>query len=304
MGHNRIDHAAIRVVDMGAAIDWYEGILGLKVLDRTAERAHIACRGGAVDLTIHTGGNGYVSCAFGVDSTDDLDALAKRLDGHNVAYERLSGLDRPGTDQVLRTVLPSGHDIEFSVGADGRRAGILDESWDGETYVACDLDHVNLLGDASPKVVAEYLRDVLGFKISVGIQDGDDWLATWTRWSQTDHDLAYMRAVKPGDRLHHVAFFVKDLNHYAKVADRLGQTGYTFEYGPGRHPGDGSGIGFGTNLFAYAFDPSGNRNEWSSDMAEFADDAEPVLLAPPENLSKAMNLWADNMPESFMTVGS
>ncbi len=303
MGHNRIEHAAILVNDLGESREWYEGILGLTVLDSTAERTHYSCHGDAVDLTVFAGGHGHVSVAYGVDSVEDLERVEQRLDAGNVAYQRLSGIDRPGTDQVLRLELPSGHTFEYVTATD-RVAGIPSEQWDGQTHVPCDMDHVNLLGDVSPKLLMEFMRDMLGFKLSVAIEDGDDWLATWSRSSRTDHDFAYMRANRPGDRLHHVAFLVKDLNHYQRVGDRLGQFGHCFEFGPGRHPGAGTGVGFGTNLFAYAFDPSGNRNEFSSDMKEYADDEPPVVLGPPEDMSKAMNVWDRNMPESFMTIGS
>ncbi len=31
MSVNRADHAAIRVTDLGQALEWYEGVLGLKL---------------------------------------------------------------------------------------------------------------------------------------------------------------------------------------------------------------------------------------------------------------------------------
>ena len=51
MGMNRIDHAAIRVKDLGEALEWYEGVLGLKVLEKSSDRAVLARRGEAADVT-------------------------------------------------------------------------------------------------------------------------------------------------------------------------------------------------------------------------------------------------------------
>jgi catechol 2,3-dioxygenase len=96
------------------------------------------------------------------------------------------------------------------------------------------------------------------------------------------------------------------IGHYWALADRLAQADRRFEFGPGRHGGGGPGqiSGYGTNLFAYAFDPTGNRNEFSGDMKEYPDDEPMVTIQAPPDLGKVMNLWADNMPESFMTVGT
>ena len=79
--------------------------------------------------------------------------------------------------------------------------------------------------------------------------------------------------MKPVHRLHHVAFAVEDGNHHFRLADRLVESGYRFECGPGRHMGSPkSTTGFRTKSFAYVFDPSGNRNEFSSGMNEYPGD--------------------------------
>ena len=62
--------------------------------------------------------------------------------------------------------------------------------------------------------------------------------------------------------------------------------------------------GFGTNCFAYAFDPTGNRNEFSAGMGEFDDSEFFIAETSPEKFPEIMNGWAYNMPESFMTIGS
>lgn len=41
---NRIDHAAVRVEELGQALEWYEGVLGLTVLDKTKDRAYWPAR--------------------------------------------------------------------------------------------------------------------------------------------------------------------------------------------------------------------------------------------------------------------
>ena len=301
---NRTDHAEIRIKDLGQALAWYEDVLGLTVLSRSTDKALLACRGEAVDLTIGVGGTGLVSFAFGVDSADDLTRYAKRLEKYGISSKRFKPDNRPGTEQVLGFTIPSGHNMELALGSAGRRAGITETASDG-TFRPTDMDHVNIIGEVDPKDMSEFLKGALDFKQSLALTIGGAWFGSWLRSTRLDHDIAYLRAMNPAHRMHHVAFAVEDGNHYFRLADRLVETGYRFEYGPGRHMGTPkSTTGFGTNSFAYAFDPSGNRNEFSSGMNEYPDDASSIEEIRPEQIPEIMNGYGLNMPESFVAVAT
>jgi catechol 2,3-dioxygenase len=305
MAINRMDHAAIRVRDLGEGLAWYEGVLGLTVLDRNDNRALLACSGDAVDLTITAGGQSLDSFAMGVDNADDLDEVASRLKANEIAFERYTEPDRPGHDEIIGFTLPSGHKMEFAVGSGGRVAGKTEKASDG-TYRPTDIDHINLLGEVSPAVITEFLTVVLGFKHTLKLTVAGQYAGTWLRATATDHDIAYMGAQRPSDRLHHIAFAVEDGNHYYRISDRLAETGHRWEFGPGRHlPFSGQLKTVATNNFAYTFDPTGNRNEFSSSMLDWPDDMVPVERdIAPDEVGAVMNGWANNMPESFMTIGS
>lgn len=302
---NRIDHAAIRVEELGQALEWYEGVLGLTVLDRNDKRALLACSGDAADITLTAGGQSLESFAFGVDHEDDLDEVMSRLSKNGVEYERYSSPDRPGHGEILGFDLPSGHRMEFVVADGNRRAGVTEMKSDG-SFRPTDIDHINLLGEVDPQEWSEFMKMVLGFKQSLVLTVAGKWAASWMRATKLDHDLAYMQAQRPSDRLHHVAFAVEDGNHYFRLSDRLVETGNRWEFGPGRHMGGEprDTQGFGTNCFAYAFDPTGNRNEFSAGMNEFDDSEFFIAETAPEKFPEIMNGWAYNMPESFMTIGS
>ena len=146
---------------------------------------------------------------------------------------------------------------------------------------------------------------VLGFKHTLKLTVAGNYVATWLRAQKTDHDIAYMQAMRPSDRLHHIAFAMEDGNHYFRLSDSLAVAGHRWEYGPARHiVFKGQPHGITANTFAYAFDPTGNRNEFSGDMAEHEDDVSAVLDLSPEEVAGIMNGWADWMPATFMTQGS
>jgi catechol 2,3-dioxygenase len=303
MSVNRVDHAEILVTDVGAALEWYEGALGLTVLECTRKQAHVTCAGDHADITLVRGGHGVSSFAIGVDGPEDLERIEQKLERHNVDYERISEPGRPGAAQLTRFELIGGYVMELVIANDGRTAGETNFEWDGASATPTDIDHINLLGTEAPARVAEFLTEIVGFKLSGAMQIENELVAVWTRAATLDHDVAYMRAVRPGDRLHHFAFAMIDGNHYMLLADRLVAHGFRFEFGPGRHTGAGSS-GFGSNLFAYAFDPSGNRVEFSGDMAHLPEDADVGIHNGSEGLDEIMNAWAPNMPESFMAIGS
>jgi len=304
MGINRIDHAAIYVGDLGKALSWYEDVLDMTVLSRTDDTVHLACRGKAADLTLVKGTCSLDNFTFGVDDEQDLDRVAATLTKEGVAHERFAGDSRPGEGVALKFHLPSGHELRLATGGAERRAGISDFDSKG-SFAPSDMDHINLLGEVEPQVMRDFLM-MIGFKSSLNISINGELAGIWLRGSEYDHDIAYMKAVNPAHRLHHVAFAVEDGNHYFRLSDRLLETGHRWEFGPGRHnAGLGSSTGFGTNNYAYVFDPFGNRNEFSSGMEKFADDATPLdVNIGPERLADVMNGWGYEMAETFMTVGS
>lgn len=304
MGINRIDHAAIQVGDLGKALAWYQDVLGLTVLQHGEDRVHLACRGKAADLTLVKGRQSLEDFSFGVDDESDLDRISAILSREGVATVRHSGDSRPGEGATLKFLLPSGHKLRLCTGGAERRAGISDFDARG-SYIPTDMDHINLLGEVEPGVMRDFLM-MIGFKSSLNISIGGQLAGVWLRGSAYDHDIAYMKATRPADRLHHVAFAVEDGNHYFRLSDRLLDTGHRWEFGPGRHNGGlGKSTGFGTNNYAYVFDPFGNRNEFSSGMEQFADDAEPLTTdIQPSQLADVMNGWGYEMAETFMTVGS
>ncbi|MCB4823053.1 VOC family protein [Roseicella aerolata] len=300
MAINRLDHAAIFTPDLGKALAWYVDVLSMKVLERTDDHVHLSCQGEVGELTLVRGGSGIRDFTFGVDDKDDLDRVAAILSSENVAHGRTGGGSRPGEGPALAFTTPSGHSMRLAVGDAGRRAGVTSFASKG-SHAPCGMDHINITGEVDPRVMQSFLA-LIGFKFSFSVAVGGRVAAVWLRSSAYDHDIAYTRAFRPTDRLHHVAFSVEDGNHYFRLSDRLMDHRLRWEFGPGRHNvGLGRSTGFGTNNYAYILDPGGNRNEFSSGMGQFNDDAEPRLVSiEPHQMADVMNGWGHEHPESMM----
>ena len=301
MAINRIDYVALYEPDLEQALAFYEGVLGMRVLERSAAHAHLACHSTTVaDLTLIRGTTGLRDFTFGVDDGEDLDRVAGILSQENVAHERQPGEGRPGEGAALAFSLPSGHTMRLGVGANGRRAGVT--NFDSHSAAGpSGLDHLNLTGEVEPQLMREFLTRI-GFMFSFSFAISGTTMGTWMRSTPYEHDIAYTRALRPTDRLHHLAFSVEDGNHYFRLSDRLMDHGLRWEFGPGRHNiGLGTSRGFGTNNYAYIVDPGGNRIEFCTGMDQMVDDAEPrVLDIAPEQVADVMNGWGHEHPDSMM----
>jgi catechol 2,3-dioxygenase len=297
---NRLDHARLLTPDLGKALTWYVGILGMTVLDRSDNHVDLACRGEVCDFSLVRGGTGVRDFTFGVDDTDDLDRVAAILSRENVVHERRETGSRSGEGASLHFTIPSGHAMTLAVGDGGRRAGITNFDARGGQG-PCGMDHINIIGEADPLAIRSFLA-MIGFKFSFSIALKSELMAVWLRSSAYDHDLAYTRAARPTDTLHHIAFSVEDGNHYFRLSDRLMENRLRWEFGPGRHNvGLGRSTGFGTNNYAYILDPGGNRNEFCTGMDQLADDAEPSLIdIEPAQMADVMNGWGHEHPEGMM----
>lgn len=300
MAINRLDHTAIFVPDTGKALTWYVDVLGMTILERTDKHVHLSCRGQIADFTLVSGAVGLRDLTFGVDDAADLDRVAAILSRENVPFDRASQGARPGEGPNLTFTSPSGHLMRLALGDDGRRAGITNFDSKG-SYSPCGIDHINIIGETDPLIMREFLS-LLGFKFSFSISVTGNLMAVWMRTSAFDHDIAYTRALRATDRMHHVAFSVEDGNHYFRLSDRLMDNRLRWEFGPGRHNvGLGASTGFGTNNYAYILDPAGNRNEFCTGMDQLADDAKPrVLDIHPRQMGDVMNGWGHEHPESMM----
>lgn len=295
MALQKIAHVEIRVQDAERAVTFYQEVMGLLPLGQYGETHYFGCGlDENVDLAVTPGGTGVAHFAFQVDSEDDLAHYRGRLQAVGVAAEERSDPE-PGVRRALRFTLPTGHAMELVTVADRRpylrpAAPALAGRTQGVT--PDDLDHITLSAHApTARGLAEFLRDTLNFKISDIFQPAPGvWGAIWMRVGEYHHDLAIIAVPEPSWTLHHVAWALESIDHMKRLVDRMAAAKIPVEYGLGRHA-------LGSNLFAYFFEPGGNRFELTTEMPRVADHVAGPLIWT--DFPEAANAWGVLPPESF-----
>jgi catechol 2,3-dioxygenase len=282
-----LSHAVLRVDDREAALRWYRDALGLREMADEDGVLYLGCGGDeTADVGLASGGAGLVSFAFSAGSTEGLDAVRSKLDARGVAHRPL---DRryPGIETGIAFELPSGHVMEAVVPK--TRVQYV-HATERDRAEPLDADHINLHA-ADVRGTAEFLVDVLGFRISDVFRLGDDWFACWCRIGEWHHDIAIARS-DTGTTLHHVSLLTQGIGHHERIADRLARAGHRIEWGIGRH-------GPGSNLFVYMRDPNGNRVELTAEMARIIDRDAPTRFWDGDP-APILNQWGVMPPPSFM----
>jgi catechol 2,3-dioxygenase len=257
----RIGQAAIKVMDLEAAHQYYTNVMGLLETAREGKRIYYK----AWDEFDHhsfmieeaeTAGVNYI--AFKVRFPDDLAAIEKKSEAFGVKVKRLSQGERLAQGETLRIELPSGHQGEFYATMErvGDMVGNLNpEPWpDGLKGIAPHrFDHC-LLTCEDIETTTRYFTEVLDFHQSERLiaNDGKSMLASFLHVTNKAHDIAFIKG--PNGKLHHVGFYIDSWEQVLKAADILARNDVRVELTPSRH-------GLTRGLTTYFFDPSGNRNE-------------------------------------------
>ena len=287
MGVMRLGHINIRVLDMDAALNHYENVVGMKRTDTDAAgNVYLKCWDEwdkySVILT-QADTAGMISIAFKVESDADLNVLKQRITDYGIEVKDMAAGDLHSCGRAIQFFLPSGHDMRLYAHKDavGKDVGVTNpEPWpdDAKGIKAHWLDHALLMCELNPEKginkVAEntkFMNEVLGFHLGEQVlvgPDGDIQAATWMFRTSTPHDIAFVGGPKMG--LHHFAFFLDDWGDVLKAADIMSKRGVKVDVTPQRH-----GITRGTTI--YFFDPSGNRSETFAGLGYLAQPDMPTV---------------------------
>jgi len=285
----RIEHAAIRVQDLNAAIDFYCDGLGLLVSNRTDSSAQLTCGGDVgFDLSLSAGGTGLDHLALSSQALTDFASAEARLNERGILARRVE-ISEPNVEGAIRFELPTSQVVELIVRTQPAHYAHPSERYHEGFLNLIDINHVTLMC-SSVRETSDLLTEALGLHVSdVVAPDAGAWRAAFLRAGENHHDIAIINGPTA---LHHIAFGVSDVSDLVRCCDRLAHLGYRTEYGIGRH-------GPGGNIFLYVRDPAGNRVELTCEMARIADPSSPTRYWQRDALAD-VNVWSTSqLPESF-----
>lgn len=271
-------HAALHHLQLGSPqperlADFYRDTLGMQV---TRDGARWLCQAPDRCLIIEPGEARTLAAAgYRVDAADMLDELASSLARHGVMRQSCeTGLFRDG---AVAFADPDGNRLVF---------GIPHAVASASSGLAARLQHV-VVGSPAPAVMAAFYSDVIGFKVSDHVLDGERVLRTaFLRSDEEHHSFAVFQTEQR--RFDHHCYELPDWNAIRDWGDRLAERQVAVEWGPGRH-------GPGNNLFLFFHDPDGNWLELSAELEKVPDDR-PAGEWP--HAERTLNLWGRGLLRS------
>jgi len=298
----RPGYIQIRVLDIGAAADYYVNRVGLHEVSREADgRVYLRAwdefdRHSIVLRPADMPGMDYVG--FKVAGDNDLDTFRRRIEETGTKVEEIAAGEQPGLGRRIGFVVPSGHRIELYAEMALSEAGPMTtnpELWRDEPHGmrVTRFDHCNLHGPNIDTVV-KFFTEVLDFSLTEAAQTPDGSIAAaFLSCSNKAHDIAFIRRAEPG-KFHHVAFSLESWHEVGQAADIIARYDIPLDIGPTRH-----GITRGQTI--YFFDPSGNRNEvFSGGFIYYPDN--PSRVWSVDKIGKAVFYYQRELNERFMSV--
>jgi catechol 2,3-dioxygenase len=307
----RIGHVSLRVNDLEAARRHYHDVVGLVETHRDADGTTYYKAWDEWDrysLILSKGIPGLNHAAYKVESDEDLDRFAKRIDAWGIAVEELSPGTIPFVEKALRFRLPSSQSLVLYSKKDfvGKGVGTTNpDPWPDDIH-GCGvlhLDHTLFVGELSPPQgvnhvadSARFFQQALGFQLTEQIVAGPGnsiQAAAFLSCSSKPHDIAFVPGQRDG--FHHLAYFLDSWHDVLRAADIMSKHKVKIDVGPTRH-----GITRGQTI--YFFDPSGNRNETFAGLGYFVSRDMPVVTWTEDRLGQAIFYPTREVNEAFSSV--
>ena len=249
----RLGHATLWTPDLERMIDYYTEVIGLQLIEREPTRAFLATREGLEAICLERGDHAELArIAFQVAPGSDLAELAKSLQQTGIEAERRKGIS-PGVADCIAFTDPKGTLVEVFADytfakRERKQQGIM----------PFKLGHVAYRCHDVAKVVSFYEAH-LGFRTS-------DWRGdtfAFMRCGVDHHTVNFV--VDEEQKLHHIAFEVKDWGEIHRAAEHLARHDIRLVWGPGRHI-------IGHNIAIYHRNADQVRVEFFTEMDQMMDE--------------------------------
>ena len=289
----RLAYAAFETPDMDAQVDYYRRIMGLTLVERTAEAAYLSATIDHHTVVLRPGAAPRCT-RFGMQlsAAADLGSLARDLAAMGVAAERRRDA-QPGVPEQVSFADPDG--VAIDVFADHVPAG---HKASGAGISPIKLGHVASNVTDVNRTVAFY-EQALGMVVS-------DWIGdffAFMRCGPDHHTVNFVQGKRA--KMHHVAFEVQDFGAIKDTSDFLAMAGLPIIWGPVRH-------GPGHNIATYHRNPDNQIVELFCELDRVVDDRlgwfepRPTHQGLPQmpmtwnDIGLANAIWGGQPPASFL----
>jgi catechol 2,3-dioxygenase-like lactoylglutathione lyase family enzyme len=181
-----------------------------------------------------------------------LDDAAKLLQKAGLKGEVRSDA-RPGIKKLVHVEAPGGYPLQLFSDSATPAPGFGTKG-----VVPLRLGHIALISPDAERMI-EFYGDVLGFHTTDWFEDR----ATFMTCNRDHHVLNVINA--PAQKLHHIAFELRNSAHQFEAADYLARVGVPVVWGPSRHTA-------GHNLASYHYSPNKVLIELYADMDVYLPD--------------------------------
>jgi catechol 2,3-dioxygenase-like lactoylglutathione lyase family enzyme len=250
---SRIGHATLETPDLNRALDHYTDLVGLIVSSRDKDRAVLSTLVGEEVLVLQRGDAARLTrLSFQVDPQTSLADMIRYLKNGGVASELRSDVT-PALGEVVTFTDPRGTYVDLFT-ADRQ----LTVSRGCQGVGPLKLGHIAF---AVPKaaVLVDFYVQYFDFRVS-------DWMGDYfgfLRCGPDHHTLNFLDGEQ--NRLHHIAFELKDWAHIQAACELMGQRDRKIIWGPGRH-------GIGHNIFIYHRDEDDHIVEFYIEMDQMKNE--------------------------------
>jgi catechol-2,3-dioxygenase len=249
----RLAHATLSTRDIEKETAYYTEVLGLHVVEKGKDRVVLSAPTGVEAVVLEKGdAMGLKRLAFQVAPDSDLGQLAAAAREHGLSVERRSGIT-PGVAEAISFEDPKGTQVEIY--SNYKFPAITTAP---TAFSLLKLGHVAYRCHDVQHIVKFY-TELLGFRVS-------DWRAdqfAFLRCAVDHHTINFV--VDEQQRLHHIAFEVRDWSELQRASDHLGRNNFHLVWGPGRH-------NIGHNVAIYHMSPDGVRVEIFAEMDQMKDE--------------------------------
>jgi catechol 2,3-dioxygenase len=303
---SQLGHVEVATPCPEESAKFYVDVLGMTEVARDGKSIYLKCWGEWFhNSLILTEANepGVVHLGWRAEGEEELTLAARRLEENGSGIGWIDGA--VGHGRAYRFRPPGGQNMEIYWEVDrytappelASKSPGRPQKYPGRGASVRHLDHATMpTADIRPDTY--WWRDTLGFRfMEYQVLDADPDMMIFSMLSTNEqaHDLALLKDENKGSgRVHHIAFWVDQLDDLRRGVDVLYENGTAIEYGPGRH-------GQGENSYLYFREPGGMRIEmYSGGYRNYQPDWEPIRWSTPSQ--GAHDFTKSAIPDSFLEV--